>query len=553
MLWAGLLCCSGVLAQVPTTLSYQGRLLQNDAAQGPVGGTIDIQFSIWSGPTGDPGATQLWSESWTGVGLSNGVFSVLLGSNGSPLVPSNFQNDSSLYLQLTIDGETLSPRQQLGSVPFAIVDEPANERQDLSLSGDTLSLSDDATPVDLAPYRDNTDAQDLSLTGDSLSLSNDATPVDLSGYRDNTDAQDLSLAGDTLSLSNDATPVDLSSYRDNTDEQTLSLNGTELSISGSNSSVELAGFVNTDEQDLELAGTTLSLTNDPTPVDLGGFLDNTDEQDLSLTGDTLSLSNDATPVDLSAYRDDTDQQDLSLTGTTLSLSNDPTPVNLSTFLDNTDTQTLNLSGNNLSISGSGSTVSLSAFTNTDAQTLSLSGNNLSISGSGSTVSLASFLDNTDNQNIASVLANGTDAGDRDLFNLDDVSIDRLTIDNNLTCTDCIDTVDIDEDTIGGNDITDNVFIVHIDCNGSCADMSMRNACDSVEVLRGLTEQAELIGVSCIHNIPSTTGNGFVTCPVQNGTDNECRAFNLRTLGDLPCVNGDGTDVIVTCLATDIPL
>ena len=55
-----------------------------------------------------------------------------------------------------------------------------------------------------------------------LSLSGDATNVDLSGYLDNTDAQDISLAGNTLSLTGDATPVDLSSYLDNTDSQDLS-------------------------------------------------------------------------------------------------------------------------------------------------------------------------------------------------------------------------------------------------------------------------------------------------------------------------------------------
>ena len=89
---------------VPTTINYQGRLLQNTSDQAAVPGSVDIVFSIWSGPVSDGAAVQLWSESWTGVGLSNGIFSVLLGSNGSPINPADFQNDSSLYLQLEIDG-----------------------------------------------------------------------------------------------------------------------------------------------------------------------------------------------------------------------------------------------------------------------------------------------------------------------------------------------------------------------------------------------------------------------------------------------------------------
>jgi hypothetical protein len=228
-------------------------------------------------------------------------------------------------------------------------------------------------------------------------------------------------------------------------------------------------------------------------------------------------------------------------------------VNLAPFLDNTDNQTLSLTGNNLSISGSGSSVNLSGFANTDTQTLTLSGSTLTISGSGSSVNLAGFLDNTDNQNLASVLANGNDAGGRDLINVDDIDADLITA-QGLNCPNCIESSDIDNDTILGNDITDNVYILHIDCNGSCANMSMRDACNVIENLRGLTVNTELIGVSCIHNIPSTTGNGFVAC--DDGTEEfvgyECRAFNLRTLGDIPCVNGDGTDAIVTCLQTDIP-
>ncbi|MEZ4990169.1 MAG: hypothetical protein R2824_07150 [Saprospiraceae bacterium] len=116
--------------------------------------------------------------------------------------------------------------------------------------------------------------------------------------------QDLSLSGDMLSLTNDATPVDLSGFLDNTDNQDLALSGTALTLTNDDTAVDLSGFLdNTDNQDLSLSGNTLSLTNDGTPVDLSGFLDNTDNQDLSLSGNTLSLTNDGTPVNLSAFLD----------------------------------------------------------------------------------------------------------------------------------------------------------------------------------------------------------------------------------------------------------
>jgi len=107
------------------------------------------------------------------------------------------------------------------------------------LVGNTLSLTNDATPVSLIPYLDNTDNQDLELTGNSLSLTNDGTPVSLLPYLDNTDNQDLSLAGSILSLTNDGTPVSLIPFMDNTDSQTLSTvvspGSIALSISGGNS------------------------------------------------------------------------------------------------------------------------------------------------------------------------------------------------------------------------------------------------------------------------------------------------------------------------------
>lgn len=132
-----------------------------------------------------------------------------------------------------------------------------NELQDLSLSGNTLSLTGDGTPVSLAAYV-NTDNQDLSLSGNTLSLTGDGSPVSLAAYV-NTDNQDLTLSNDTLYLVGDATPV------------------------------SLAAFTNTDNQDLTLSGNTLSLTGDATTVSLAAYV-NTDNQTLSISNDTLSIS-----------------------------------------------------------------------------------------------------------------------------------------------------------------------------------------------------------------------------------------------------------------------
>lgn len=66
-----------------------------------------------------------------------------------------------------------------------------DEVQDLSLAGNTLSLTQDATPVDLSAYLDNTDTQDLSISGNDLSLTDGGT-VTIDGDANN-EAQTISI------------------------------------------------------------------------------------------------------------------------------------------------------------------------------------------------------------------------------------------------------------------------------------------------------------------------------------------------------------------------
>jgi hypothetical protein len=101
-----------------STISYQGRLA--DANGNPLTGVYNMEFRIYSHPTaGEP----LWSEYWTGgnsVQISDGLFNVMLGSMNTSLV-SAIQGNNELYLGITVGSDTeMSPRIQLGSVPFSM-------------------------------------------------------------------------------------------------------------------------------------------------------------------------------------------------------------------------------------------------------------------------------------------------------------------------------------------------------------------------------------------------------------------------------------------------
>jgi hypothetical protein len=103
-------------AEVPTVMNYQGRLTDNTPEQAPIDTGLPMVFRIFDAASG---GVEQWSESWPSVSVVQGIFSVLLGSNGVPLPPSVFGGGADRYLQIEVDGEVLLPRQQLGSAAYA--------------------------------------------------------------------------------------------------------------------------------------------------------------------------------------------------------------------------------------------------------------------------------------------------------------------------------------------------------------------------------------------------------------------------------------------------
>jgi hypothetical protein len=307
---AALVLSASIAAEpLGTAFNYQGQLQQGGT---PVTDACDFAFGLWDSESA--GTEVAVSVDALNVDVNEGSFNLDLDFG-----PGVFDGDRR-WLEIAVvcpagsgGYTTLAPRQELTANPhstYAITagsvdwsgltnvppgladgddvddddNDATNELQDLSLSTNTLSLTDDATPVDLSAYLEDADAdptnelQDLSLSSNILSLTDDATPVDLSAYLEDADAdptnelQDLSLSINTLSLSEDATTVDLSAYLEDADADPTN----EL-------------------QDLSLSGNTLSLSEDATPVDLSGYLDNTDDQTL---GEILRMSLDAEGEDI---------------------------------------------------------------------------------------------------------------------------------------------------------------------------------------------------------------------------------------------------------------
>lgn len=159
---------STAAAQTPFT--YQGQLMQNGQ---PFNGTVNIVFDMFDSPAG-PGS--IGDETHNNVPVSNGHFTVDIGGNAG--WDLNLGND--LWLEITVDGNTLAPRQKLSPTPHALIADSFKlpfDSSDFLFSGltvPTLKIRNDGTGGAIAGLTDNANAH--AITG-----SNSATAAVGSG------------------------------------------------------------------------------------------------------------------------------------------------------------------------------------------------------------------------------------------------------------------------------------------------------------------------------------------------------------------------------------
>ena len=107
-------------AQLPVTVGYQGRLVSTTGS--PEIGVRTMQFAIYDDPTA---GNQIWCETQS-VALTDGYYAVYLGEGtacsptSTTTLPSAFAG-ANRYLELTVAGSALTPRQRIATVPFAYV------------------------------------------------------------------------------------------------------------------------------------------------------------------------------------------------------------------------------------------------------------------------------------------------------------------------------------------------------------------------------------------------------------------------------------------------
>lgn len=127
LLWAW----SPLQAEPPQKVSFQGRL--TDTSDAPLNGTYNITFSLYDSPSG---GTVLWTETQNSVSVVNGALDTELGAS-NPIAYSAAAVPS--YLEISVDGDTLYPRQSFNSVlysynSYALGGYPAAAYMDLASS-----------------------------------------------------------------------------------------------------------------------------------------------------------------------------------------------------------------------------------------------------------------------------------------------------------------------------------------------------------------------------------------------------------------------------------
>ncbi|MEX1020703.1 MAG: hypothetical protein WDZ49_13650 [Litorilinea sp.] len=96
-------------ATVSSKISYQGQLTAPDGA--PLDGDYTMRFIIYDA---DAGGSALWDSNAMEVTVTDGLLNVILD------VDQAIFNGQALWLSITVDGETLSPRQEILPAPYAL-------------------------------------------------------------------------------------------------------------------------------------------------------------------------------------------------------------------------------------------------------------------------------------------------------------------------------------------------------------------------------------------------------------------------------------------------
>jgi hypothetical protein len=124
---------TAVEAVVASGISYQGRL--TDPGGTPLNGTYTMRFVVYNASVA---GSSIWDSGNLNIAVENGLFNVKLGVSQASF------NGQALWLSIIVDGQTLSPRQEILPAPYALSLRPGATIVGDALGGGEAALSGSA-------------------------------------------------------------------------------------------------------------------------------------------------------------------------------------------------------------------------------------------------------------------------------------------------------------------------------------------------------------------------------------------------------------------------
>ncbi|MBS2029534.1 MAG: collagen-like protein [Deltaproteobacteria bacterium] len=142
---ATLLLAGTAFAGVPQQLTYQGRLFDQNG--NPLNASATITVDVFAALTG---GSSLWTETYSSgtsgaVAVVEGFYSLNLGTQTA--FPANLWDGTTRYLQLTVNGEVLTPRQPIVSVAYALHAGEADSVNNGTVTVDANGISVNGAPI----------------------------------------------------------------------------------------------------------------------------------------------------------------------------------------------------------------------------------------------------------------------------------------------------------------------------------------------------------------------------------------------------------------------
>ena len=238
---------STVAGAVPKVINFTGRLT---TSSGPVNGAVNITLGLF---TDAVGGKALWNELHNSVGADNGLVFLELGKGTT--LDETVLDGRQLYLEITVENETLAPRLPLNSVPYAVRTDAATTAD---LLGGSITAADVVTSVNggagVVANRSSTNGVSVSLsscttTGQILKWNQSTSTWTCQADNDTpvTPGSGITVSGSTVSLTSCTTTGQILKWNATTstwgcqaDNGTTYTSGTGIAVNNGNTTISLA-------------------------------------------------------------------------------------------------------------------------------------------------------------------------------------------------------------------------------------------------------------------------------------------------------------------------